>query len=167
MHAAARQEGRERDSHLPHPPLPCRARITNAGTSARNEPAKSATTTGAPSHAPEEAGELDIAHPEPGRVDERRDEVEASGRERGDDPLDRGVAGGLDDERDHERRDDDPVRDDPTLEVGDRHGDEDERTRGVDERLDREAEVGEARDASAASDESEDARVLVGSSSGH
>ena len=45
--------------------LPCRARITSAGTSAKSEPAKSATITGAPSQAPRKAAILTSPIPSP------------------------------------------------------------------------------------------------------
>jgi hypothetical protein len=76
--------------------------------------------------------ELDVTHAHPGRIHERGCEEEAGTGERRKRPLRAQVPGGVRDEDDRRRRQDDPVRDDPVLEVDRRHGDEN----GAEERSD-------------------------------
>ena len=83
----------------------------------RDHPEHQADADEPPEHRAEQQRELDVAHAHAGRVGERGHEQEAGGAERAERPLGARVERRLRDEHDRRRREDDPVRDDPVLEV--------------------------------------------------
>ena len=88
----------------------------------------------------EERRELHVAHTEPGWIDEREDEEEPPCPECGEHPLDTRITGRLHNERGGERRQHDPVRDDPAFEIRDRHRHDHSAARARDDRLEGHAE---------------------------
>ena len=92
----------------------------------------SATATSLPSSGPHQKRELHVPHAHSRRVGEHREEEEERRAERAEQPCDAGLAQGLRDEHEHRRGQDDPVGDDPVLEIDGRDRDEDAAEEGGD-----------------------------------
>ena len=88
-------------------------------------PTNIATGHGAAKGGPHEEGELHVAHAHPRWIREGGGEEEAGGAEGADRPARARVERRIGREHDDAGREDDPVRDEPVLEVG--RGDRDER----------------------------------------
>ena len=136
------EERRKRDRHLPRLRAVAHAPGPRPVRAPRGSRSSAPTVTDRPSIAPSRRASLTSPIPIPAGIDERRDEA-GSRRRRARRAIHSGLGCDerLSDEHDRGRREHDPVRDDPVLEVDRRERDEDDAEERGDERVRREPEA--------------------------